>query len=94
MTYCKACRDAADGFYGSYAPLCPLHGAAKKLAAPQMVQVPLAFVQAFQTLVHNYSLEVVPPDFYHGVEKDAYRSAFRRCGQELAEAAKLLGTIK
>lgn len=60
----------------------------------KMVQVPLAFVQAFQTLVHNYSLEVVPPDFYYGVEKDAYRSAFRRCGQELAEAAKLLGTIK
>lgn len=103
MTYCKACADRRDGVYGSWAPDCPEHsedGTPRTqqiqgvVPVPPMVQVPLAFVIAFRRLVHNYSLEVVPPDLYCGVEKDAYRAAFRRCGQELAEAEKLLGTIK
>lgn len=61
------------------------------LTAPQpavaagWVMVPVEFVRGFNTLAHNYSLQAVPPDYYHGTEGDAFRAAYRRCGQDLAK---------
>ncbi len=52
--------------------------------------VPIAFVQGFSTLAHNYSLNAEAPDYYHGVERDAFSNAYARCGQDLAELRDLL----
>lgn len=52
---------------------------------PGFVLVPLEFVRGFNTLAHNYSLRAEPPDYYRGVEGDAFSSAYARCGQDLAE---------
>jgi len=54
------------------------------------VIVPLAFVQGFSTLAHNYSLQAVAPDYYHGVERDAFKSAYSRCGADLAKLRDML----
>ncbi|OYQ41057.1 hypothetical protein CHU94_08065 [Rhodoferax sp. TH121] len=58
-----------------------------------LVTVPLEFVQGFNTLAHNYSLQAVAPDFYHGVERDAFCAAYKRCGQSLAELREKLGGV-
>lgn len=63
----------------------------EKWQAPEgMVNVPLKFVQMFHTLAHNYQLNAVPPDYYHGVEGDAFKDAYRRCGRDLAALRSLL----
>lgn len=56
----------------------------------EAVQVPLKFVQGFCTLAHNYSLKAVPPDYYSGTEGDAFSSAYRRCGEDLAKLRALI----
>ena len=52
--------------------------------------VPMGFVQGFNTLAHNYSLNAVPPDYYRGTEGDAFSNAYRRCGQDLAKLRAML----
>ncbi len=73
----------------------------KQAAAPQAVQaaepvdmrlVPAEFVRGFCTLAHNYSLPAEAPDYYHGVERDAFRAAYERCGRDLAKLRELLAT--
>lgn len=64
-------------------------------AAPVAVQdgwrlVPVEFVRGFGTLVHNYSLTAEAPDYYHGVERDAFRAAYERCGRDLAKLRDML----
>lgn len=54
------------------------------------VLVPLSFLQGFHTLAHNYSLRAAPPDYYRGVEGDAFSSAYRRCGEDLAKLRAML----
>lgn len=61
-------------------------------AQPGFVLVPVAFVRGFSTLAHNYSLRAEPPDHYHGVEGDAFRNAYARCGRDLAELSAMLKT--
>lgn len=69
------------------------------LVAPQVVQaavpvgmrlVPVEFVRGFSDLAHNYSLAAVAPDYYHGVERDAFRAAYERCGRDLAKLREIL----
>lgn len=68
-------------------------------AAPQpavpagWVMVPVAFVQGFNTLAHNYSLRAIPPDCYWGTEGDAFSAAYRRCGEDLAKLRAQLEAI-
>jgi hypothetical protein len=52
--------------------------------------VPVEFVQGFCTLAHNYSLNAEAPDYYHGVERDAFALAYRRCGADLAKLSAML----
>lgn len=68
-------------------------------AAPQAVQpavpmdmrlVPAEFVRGFGDLAHNYSLAAVAPDHYHGVERDAFSAAYKRCGNDLAKLREIL----
>lgn len=49
------------------------------------VPVPLNFLQGFQKLAHNYSLQAQAPDYYVGRERDAFSDAYARCGRELAK---------
>lgn len=49
------------------------------------VPVPLSFLQGFQKLAHNYSLQAQAPDYYVGIERDAFSAAYARCGSELAQ---------
>lgn len=55
-----------------------------------MALVPLSFLQGFHTLAHNYSLRAVPPDYYRGVEGDAFSAAYKRCGEDLAKLRAML----
>lgn len=52
--------------------------------------VPLKFIQGFSTLAHNYSLRAVAPDYYSGVEADAFQTAYARCGADLAKLRDML----
>lgn len=72
---------------------------AQLAAAPQAVQaavpvdmrlVPEEFVRGFSDLAHNYSLQAEAPDYYHGVERDAFRDAYERCGRDLAKLRAML----
>lgn len=60
------------------------------MSSETMVLVPLAFVQQFNTMAHNYSLGVIPPDYYFGTERDAFVSAYARCSKALLELRDLL----
>ena len=65
--------------------------AAQPVGVPAgMELVPLEFVQGFNTLAHNYSLQAIAPDYYHGVERDAFKNAYARCGQDLAKLRAML----
>ena len=55
-----------------------------------MVLVPRDFVQGFGVLAHNYSMKAEAPDFYQGVERDAFANAYRRCGEDLARLRNML----
>lgn len=68
-------------------PAQPLTGAGGR---DTLVLVPLKFVQGFNDLAHNYQLQAVPPDYYHGVEGDAFRSAYKRCGADLKRLRDIL----
>jgi hypothetical protein len=52
--------------------------------------VPLPFIQGVCDLAHNYSFTAIPPDYYRGVEGDAFKDAYRRCGRELAKVRAML----
>jgi hypothetical protein len=52
--------------------------------------VPLPFIQGVCALAHNYSFTAIPPDYYRGVEGDAFKDAYRRCGRELAKVRAML----
>jgi hypothetical protein len=52
--------------------------------------VPMEFLRGFLTLAHNYSLRAVPPDYYRGVEGDAFSVAYKRCGEDLAKLRAML----
>jgi hypothetical protein len=52
--------------------------------------VPLQFIQGVCDLAHNYSFTAIPPDYYRGVEGDAFKDAYRRCGRELAKVRAML----
>lgn len=52
--------------------------------------VPAEFVRGFGNLAHNYSLAAVAPDHYHGVERDAFSAAYKRCGNDLAKLREIL----
>lgn len=54
------------------------------------VSVPLTFVQGFNTMAHNYSLNAQAPDWYHGVERDAFANAYKRCSEDLAKLRAML----
>lgn len=63
---------------------------AAQKAVPVGMSVPLEFLQGFRTLAHNWSLDAIPPDYYHGVERDAFKSAYARCGYELVKLRAML----
>jgi hypothetical protein len=52
--------------------------------------VPLPFIQGVCALAHKYSFTAIPPDYYRGVEGDAFKDAYRRCGRELAKVRAML----
>jgi hypothetical protein len=52
--------------------------------------VPVAFIQGFNVLAHNYSLRAEPPDYYSGMAGDAFRTAYALCGQDLAKLQAML----
>lgn len=68
-------------------PAQPLTGAPGR---DTLVLVPLKFVQGFRDIAHNYQLQAVPPDYYHGVEGDAFRDAYSRCGADLKRLRDIL----
>lgn len=52
--------------------------------------VPVDFLRGFCTLAHNYSLKASAPEYYHGVERDAFSAAYARCGSDLAKLRAML----
>lgn len=52
--------------------------------------VPKEFMRGFRTLAHNYSLTAEAPCYYHGVERDAFSSAYARCGQDLEKLRDMI----
>ena len=48
------------------------------------VMVSVEFVRGFLSLAHNYSLSAIPPVYYDGIAGDAFKCAYRRCGDDLA----------
>ncbi|MDP9992030.1 hypothetical protein J2W28_001058 [Variovorax boronicumulans] len=68
----------------------PAESDAVEAPEQETVQVPLTFIRGFYTLAHNYSLTAVPPDYYWGNERDAFSSAYRRCGQDLVKLRALI----
>lgn len=59
-------------------------------AEPGWRMVPVEFLRGFSTLAHNYSLPAEPPFFYDGMAGDAFRNAYRRCGEDLAALRAML----
>ena len=57
------------------------------------VLVPRQVVQDVCTLAHNYSLNAIAPDYYHGVERDAFANAYKRCGSDLAKIRAALAVL-
>jgi len=55
--------------------------------------VSIEFLRDFHTLAHNYSLKAEAPDYYHGVERDAFSNAYRRCGEDLAKLRSMLACV-
>lgn len=78
-------RGWADAAQPQPQPAQPLTGARQ-----DAVLVPRKFIQGFSDLAHNYQLEAVPPDYYHGVERDAFKDAYRRCGDDLKRLRDIL----
>ena len=65
--------------------------AADKAVAPDgWVLVPREFLAGFNTLAHNYSLKAIAPDYYSGTERDAFKSAYARCGNDLAKLSAMI----
>jgi len=52
--------------------------------------VPVEFVRGFLTCAHNYSLQAVPPVYFTGLEGDAFKAAYARCGDELNHLKAML----
>jgi hypothetical protein len=67
-----------------------LHAPAPAAVPPGYVLVPLAFVQGFNTLAHNYSLRAEPPDHYSGTEGDAFSHAYQMCVEDLARLRAMI----
>lgn len=72
----------------------PVAGQPAEPSPADLVQVPRKFIQGFGDLAHNYQLEAVPPDYYHGTEGDAFRAAYKRCGADLKKLRDLLAAPK
>ena len=78
----------------------PLYLAAPRAENPVLpvapdgwVLVPRQVVQDVCTLAHNYSLNAIAPDYYHGVERDAFANAYKRCGSDLAKIRAALAAL-
>jgi hypothetical protein len=80
----------AEAFADAYQPRTALDATPAPQEPAGWRLVPLQFIQGVCALAHNYSFTAIPPDYYRGVEGDAFKDAYRRCGRELAKVRAML----
>lgn len=61
-------------------------------AVGDSVPVSVDFLRGFCTLAHNYSMKADAPEYYYGVERDAFSAAYARCGIDLSNLRAMLPT--